>query len=125
MLEIRQKGDYSKLVKYLNNSKKKISTSILDRYGREGVAALSSMTPIDTGLTAASWYYKIETRGTTTNLNFYNSNVPDGVPIAVILQYGHATNGGGWVEGLDYVNPAVRGVFEKLAKDAWEEVKNR
>jgi hypothetical protein len=95
---------------------------VLDRYGREGVVALSSVTPVDTGLTASSWYYKIEQTDTSVSLIFCNSNVQNGVPIAIILQYGHGTRNGGWVEGRDYINPTVQPIFDKLASDAWREV---
>ena len=94
----------------------------LDKYGREGVAALSSATPVDTGKTANSWYYKIERQNGSVSINFLNSNINEGVPIAIILQYGHATSTGGWVEGRDYINPAIRPLFDSIAEKAWKEV---
>ena len=94
----------------------------LDKYGREGVAALSSATPVDTGLTANSWHYKIEQRSGSVSIVFYNSNIQNGVPIAIILQYGHGTRNGGWVQGRDYINPAIQPVFDKITEDAWREV---
>lgn len=94
----------------------------LDAYGRRGVAALAAATPSDTGLTATSWYYKIETVKGKTSLVFANSNIQNGVPIAIILQYGHGTRNGGWVEGRDYINPAIQPIFDELAKAAWKEV---
>ena len=97
----------------------------MDKYGREGVAALSSATPMDTGKTAQSWYYEIENKNGSATLTFYNSNIQDGTPIAIILQYGHATGTGGWVEGRDYINPAIQPIFDKLAADAWKEVTKR
>lgn len=122
MLTIRQKGDFSKLTKYLVNAKK-ISRKIdLDKYGREGVSALESATPVDTGLTARSWYYEIEKTNGRYSIAFYNSNIQNGIPIAIILQYGHATGTGGWVEGRDYINPAIQPIFDKIAEKAWEEV---
>lgn len=120
MVKFRQKGDFSKTFSFL---KKKIDYDvILDRYGREGVRALSSNTPVDSGLTASSWYYKIIKDKTGFRITFNNSNIQNGVPIAIILQYGHGTGTGGWVEGIDYINPSLRPVFEKLANSAWEEV---
>ena len=83
---------------------------------------MSAATPVDTGLTAASWYYEIVHTKTGVSLNFGNSNVQSGVPIAIILQYGHGTRNGGWVQGRDYINPAIQPVFDELTKRAWEEV---
>ena len=120
MIRFRQKGDFTKTFSFLK--KERDFTSILDRYGREGVRALSSDTPIDSGLTASSWYYKIIKDKTGFRITFNNSNIQNGVPIAIILQYGHGTGTGGWVEGIDYINPSLRPVFEKLANSAWEEV---
>lgn len=94
----------------------------LDKYGRMGVEALSAATPVDTGLTARSWYYEIERKNGRVSINFCNSNIQNGIPIAVILQYGHATGNGGWVEGRDYINPALRPIFDEIAESAWEEV---
>lgn len=122
MIKIRQKGDFSKVTKYLIKAKKGIRLRDLDKYGKQGVVALSSATPVDTGLTASSWYYKIERDNSTISITFLNSNVQNGVPIAVILQYGHGTGTGGWVQGRDYINPALRPIFDKIADDAWKEV---
>ena len=122
MITFRQKGDFSKLTRYLERAKEVIKLGDLDKYGQEGIDALSSATPVDSGLTASSWYYKIENKNGSATISFYNSNVNNGVPIAIILQYGHGTNNGGWVEGRDYINPAILPIFEKIANDAWEEV---
>lgn len=122
MITFRQKGDFKKLSGFLEKAKEKIRMGDLDRYGKEGVRALEAATPKDTGLTASSWYYEIESTDGLASITFKNSNIQNGVPIAIILQYGHATGTGGWVEGRDYINPAVRPVFDKIAKDAWEEV---
>lgn len=123
MISIRQKGDFSKVTNYLGRVKEAIKLRKLDRYGREGVLALSSATPKDTGKTASSWYYKIEEKdGVAVSISFHNSNVNKGVPIAIILQYGHATRNGGWVQGRDYINPAIRPIFDKIAEDVWKEV---
>ena len=122
MLTIRQKGDFSKLTRYLVDVKQINKKIDLDKYGREGVAALESVTPVDTGLTARSWYYEIERSNNEASITFYNSNIQNGIPIAIILQYGHATGTGGWVEGRDYINPAIQPIFDKIAKKAWEEV---
>lgn len=118
-----QKGDFKNITSFLEQAKKGFNKSILDKYGREGVAALSSATPVDTGLTAMSWYYKIEETKDGVTLNFYNSNIQNGyVNIAIILQYGHATKNGGWVEGRDYINPSIQPIFDKIVNEAWKEV---
>ena len=122
MRSFRQKGDFSKLTKYLEKASKAAKISDLDRFGREGVAALASATPVDSGITAASWYYEIERGSGTTRIVFGNANINDGVNIAVILQYGHGTGTGGWVQGRDYINPAIQPIFDKIADDAWREV---
>lgn len=124
MIKVRQKGDFSKVEKYFERVKKGARVSVLDKYGKAGVAALSSATPVDSGLTAQSWYYEIERQNGIVKINFCNSNINKGVPIAIILQYGHATGTGGWVEGRDYINPALQPIFDKIAEDAWREVTN-
>lgn len=122
MITFRQKGDFSKLTRFLERAKEAVKLGDLDKYGREGVAALSSATPIDSGKTAESWYYEIKNQNGSVSINFLNSNINKGVPIAVILQYGHGTRNGGWVQGRDYINPAIRPVFDKIAESAWREV---
>ena len=122
MIRFRQKGDFSKLTKYLEKVKEGFDVGILDKYGQAGVRALASATPVDTGLTANSWYYKIEKSKGSVSIAFYNSNIQNGVPIAVILQYGHGTKNGGWVQGRDYINPAIRPIFDAIVEDAWKEV---
>lgn len=124
MVSFRQKGDFSELTKFFERLKEVIHSGDLDKYGREGVAALSAATPVDSGLTAASWYYEITNRKGSVTLSFHNSNVNDGVPIAIILQYGHGTRNGGYVQGRDYINPAIQPIFEKIAKQAWNDIKN-
>ena len=122
MIRFRQKGDFSKLTRFLERAKEAVKIGDLDKYGREGVAALSSMTPIDSGETAKSWYYKIENQNGRARILFCNSNINDGVPIAIILQYGHGTRNGGWVEGRDYINPAIQPIFDRIVDEAWKEV---
>lgn len=122
MIKFRQKGDFSNLTNFLEKAKESVHIGDLDKFGREGVAALASATPIDSGETANSWYYKIENKGGSATISFFNSNIQNGVPIAVILQYGHGTRNGGWVQGRDYINPAIQPVFDKIAEHAWKEV---
>ena len=121
MISFRHKGDFKRTTRYLSKVKD-LSKIALDRYGREGVAALASATPVESGVTASSWYYKILRENGRTSIAFYNSNISKGVPIAIILQYGHGTRNGGWVQGRDYINPAVQPIFDRIVNDAWREV---
>ena len=122
MISFEQKGDFSKLTSFLNNLKGVFGLSDLDKYGKRGVDALASATPYDTGNTAGSWYYKINREGTSVSIEFCNSNVNHGVPIAIILQYGHGTGTGGWIEGRDYINPTIQPIFDEILNDVWKEV---
>ena len=122
MISFRHKGDFSKTLGFLERAKEAVKIGDLDKYGREGVAALSSATPVDTGLTASSWYYEIERKRDSVSINFNNSNIQNGVPIAVILQYGHGTGTGGWVQGRDYINPSIQPIFDSIVERAWKEV---
>ena len=122
MITFRHKGDFSKFTNFLEKAKEAVHLGDLDKYGREGVKALASATPVDTGKTANSWYYKIDRSGNRIALRFNNSNIQNGVPIAIILQYGHGTGTGGWVEGRDYINPSIQPIFDRLVDDAWREV---
>lgn len=123
MITFRQKGDFSTLSKYFDRVKGVFNVGILNKYGEEGVEALRSATPKDTGLTADSWTYKVSHSKDSISISFDNTNFQNGVPIAIILQYGHATRFGGYVQGIDYINPALRPIFERIAEEAWEEVK--
>lgn len=122
MISITQHGDFSKLDTYLNNLKSVFKMTDWDAYGKQGVEALSVATPVDSGETASSWYYKIERTDTSITLKFLNSNVNDGVPIAIILQYGHGTGTGGWIAGYDYINPAIQPIFDEMLSKMQEGV---
>lgn len=122
MIRFRQKGNFSKLSNFLERAKNVVRIGDLDKYGREGVAALASATPVESGLTASSWTYEIVRGKGSVSIRFNNSNIQNGVPIAIILQYGHGTGTGGWVEGRDYINPSVQPLFDKIANNAWKEV---
>lgn len=122
MISFRQKGDFSKLTRFLERAKEAVHVGDLDKFGKEGIAALASATPVDTGQTANSWYYKIENKKRSVTISFYNSNIQNGVPIAIIVQYGHGTRNGGWVQGRDYINPAIQPIFDKIANNVWREV---
>ena len=125
MISFNKRGSFDKTLRYLGNLKRGINTRNLEKYGREGVAALAAATPVDTGKTANSWYYEItEDQGSVT-IAFHNSNLQNGIPIAILLQYGHGTNHGGWVQGRDYINPAIQPIFDNIANKAWREVTKR
>ena len=122
MITFKQTGDFSKVTRYLEKTKKGVSVGVLEKYAHDGVSALSAATPVESGTTANSWYYEIEYSKSGAVIRFCNSNVNKNVHIAIILQYGHGTGTGGWVEGRDYINPAIQPVFDKLADEAWREV---
>ena len=122
MITIRSKGDFSKATRYFKRVKEAAKVDVLDKYGKAGVAALSSATPVDSGVTANSWYYEIKRQNGSARIDFLNSNIENGFPVAIMLQYGHGTGTGGWVEGRDYINPAIQPIFDKIVEDAWKEV---
>lgn len=122
MISVKHKGDFSKVTRYLKKVNSAAKVADLNQFGKEGVAALASATPVDSGKTASSWRYEIKRSKGSASISFYNSNVQKGVPIAIILQYGHGTRNGGWVQGRDYINPAIQPIFDKITEKAWKEV---
>lgn len=118
-----QKGSFKRTSDFLKRASSLNLNAILNQYGQEGVEALRAATPMDTGTTANSWSYSIHKGAGSITITWSNSNIVDGVPIAVILQYGHGTRNGGYVHGTDYINPAMKPIFDKIAQRAWEEVK--
>lgn len=121
MIKLTQKGSFRNAERFFDNSKnlsRRLRTA-LERLGAKGVEALREATPKDTGLTASSWSYTIEDGG----ISFRNSNVNNGVPIAILIQYGHSTKDGGYVPGIDYINPALRPIFEELAEECGKELR--
>lgn len=123
MITFKQTGDFSKLTNFIERSRSIVGKDILSKYGQRGVEALAAATPVDSGETAVSWYYEVERTKTTAKITFYNSNIQNGVLIAIILQYGHGTRNGGWVQGRDYINPAIQPIFDEIVNEAWREVK--
>lgn len=121
MITIEQKGGFSNTEKWLRSSGKNCR-AILEQYARQGVSALSANTPVRTGKTASSWSYTIEQSSNSMSIVWTNSNINNGVNVAIILQYGHGTKNGGYVQGIDYINPALHSVFDKLADSVWKEV---
>ncbi len=124
MINIKHKGDFTKTKNFLNKIKDAANPDYLSKYGEAGVNALMQNTPVKSGLTASSWYYEVTKTKTTTTISFLNSNIQNGVPIAIILQYGHGTRNGGYVQGKDYINPAIQPIFDQIANKAWNEVTN-
>ena len=122
MIVIKHKGNFNNTEKMLKNMSRFDILKILNKYGQEGVTALSNSTPGDTGLTASSWNYEVEYSRNSYTITWSNSHVNNGVPIAIILQYGHGTRNGGYVQGRDYINPAIQPIFDKIAEEAWREV---
>ena len=122
MITFRHKGDFKHIEKFFTGVRNKSYLKALERYGEIGVRVLASATPVDSGITAASWDYEITHYKTYSKITWNNSHIEKGVPIAIILQYGHATGTGGYVQGRDYINPAIRPVFDKMADDVWKEV---
>lgn len=122
MVSFKHKGNFNKLEKFLNKMTGAPYLNVLSKYGEKGVAALSAATPVDTGKTAQSWYYEIEHDSDRTTIVWKNSNTNQNVNIAIILQYGHGTGTGGYVAGRDYINPAMRPIFDSIAMEAWREV---
>lgn len=115
-------GGFTKTERFLNRMKRHEYLNVLDEFGRDGVQALRNATPVDSGATAEAWDYEIKRTRNYTEIVWTNSNINDGVPIAVILQYGHGTGTGGYVQGRDYINPAIRPVFDKIVEKAWKVV---
>lgn len=124
MIKIRSKGNFKNTERFLKTDRRSKIVRVLKKYGELGVAALYEATPKQTGLTAASWNYEIWEDGETYSVFWTNSNIQNGIRIAVILDLGHATSSGGYVEGRDYIKPAIRPVFDEIAGEAWKEVKN-
>lgn len=122
MIIIRHKGNFNKTEEFLRRSTTRDFRPILEKYAKKGVMALSSATPVDSGLTASSWDYVIETKGPQFSITWTNSNIVNGVPIAIILQYGHAARDGSYVQGYDYINPALRPLFDAMVDEIWKEV---
>ena len=125
MIKVVAKGNFDKTEKFLNKITNFNLTRKMESYGREGVSILKNATPKDTGKTAASWRYEIEYSKDSITISWINDNMTKmNIPVAVLIQYGHGTKNGGYVQGIDYINPAMKSFFEKIANDAWKEVTN-
>lgn len=124
MIVFTHRGNFKNTERFLHGAPKIKYKKLLERYAQEGVNALASATPVDSSLTSNSWDYEITMSNRNYSIAWTNSNVVDGIPIAIILQYGHGTGTGGYVQGRDYINPAIKPIFDKIAKSVWQEVTN-
>ena len=124
IISFRKSGNFKNTEKFMMGVSKQLYLRRLEKYAIAGLEALQAATPVDTGKTKNSWGYEIIFSDTSVNITWTNSNVVDGVPIAIIIQYGHATGTGGYVQGRDYINPAIQPLFDKMSEDIWKEVKS-
>jgi hypothetical protein len=124
MIVFKHRGDFTNTKRFLSRAQRVNYLHILEEYAHKGILALAKATPVDTGLTSNSWDHEIRVSGSGFSISWTNSNVVSGVPIAIILQYGHGTRNGGYVQGRNYIKPAIRPILDKLANDLWREVSN-
>lgn len=122
MISFESTGDFNRTEDFLKRMSEPDILSTLNQYGRQGVAALASATPVDSGLTAHSWNYVVEHKKGSYSITWTNSHVEDGVPVAILIQYGHGTGTGGYVKGRDFINPAIQPIFDKISSDVWKAV---
>ena len=122
MIIFESQGDFKKTDNFLRKMLRLDLSRSLDKYGRAGVAALASATPSESGLAANSWGYEIQSSGRNVTITWTNSNIENGFPVAVMLQYGYGTGTGGYVQGRDYINPAIKPIFDEIAAEVWKEV---
>jgi hypothetical protein len=120
MITFKHSGSFLNTERFFKKARQAAYFLVLHKYGQQGVRALASATPVDSGLTAASWTYDIGRKSITWS----NSNVQNGVAIAVILQYGHGTRSGAFIQGRDYINPVIQPIFDQIADGVWKEVTN-
>lgn len=121
-IRFQQKGNFSKTYKFLNNAQKHTYIKAMEKYGKRGVEELKKVTPKRTGLTADSWDYKIEEKNGYIRISWVNTNIQNGINIAILIRYGHGTRNGGYVTGVDYISPSLGPIFQEMADAAWEEV---
>lgn len=125
MITFETKGDFSKLDSFFEKMLEVVNVGCLDKYGREGVEALSAATPVLTGRAASSWYYTIEHNKGCSTITWCNSDIEGGYNVALLIQYGHGNKRGGYIQGRDYINPTMRPIFDKIASEALKEVTGR
>lgn len=123
IISFSKHGDFKNTEGFFKSIKEKVYLNKLECFAKKGLEALQNATPVDTGLTRDSWGYEILDGENFSSITWTNSNVVDGVPIAIILQYGHATGTGGYVQGRDYINPTIQPIFDEMVETIWKEVK--
>lgn len=123
MISVSSTGSFKNIDSFLSRMARKEMFENLERFGRMGVDALANATPVDSGLTASSWRYEIIRKRGSYSIVWNNTNVVNGIPVAILIQYGHGTGTGGWVEGRDFINPVIRPLFDQIANEVWEKVR--
>lgn len=124
MISVETPGSFKKTEEFLSKMVKADFFALLDRYGRIGADALASATPVDSGLLANSWTYEVIKKKGKYAIVWHNTNVENGIPIAILIQYGHGTGTGGWIDGRDYINPAIQPIFDQITDEVWRQVTN-
>lgn len=124
MIKIESKGSFRKTERFLSRMAKPDRLILFDKFAKEGLAALYAATPVDTGLTSVSWTYEVTKNRKGPLIIWRNTNTETGVPVAILLQYGHAARDGTWVDGKDYINPAIQPLFDRISEEVWKQVKN-
>lgn len=122
MISFSSRGSFKKTESFLRNAQRVDILSILNEAGREGVTALALATPVDSGLTARSWRYEASAKNGKYTVTWLNSDVESGFPVAIMLQYGYGTGTGGYVQGRDYINPALKPIFDRISNKVWKAV---
>jgi hypothetical protein len=122
LIKLTNRGSFQNIEAFGLRMKQRTYLTQLAKYGPIGVEALRGATPVDSALASQSWYYEIVDKPGYFAIHWYNSDIENGFPVAVMIQYGHATRNGGYVEGRDYINPALRPIFDQIAIDMWREV---
>lgn len=123
MITVESKGSFKNIDRFLEKMSKRDILTALRAYGQDGVYALSKATPVDTGLAASSWSYQVSKKRGRYTLSWHNTNIENGIPVVILIQYGHGTRSGSWVEGVDFINPVIQPLFDRIASEIWEEVK--
>lgn len=125
MISVRQTGNFDNLERFLKRDRDAEIKKVMERYGETGIASLAAATPVKSGETASSWYYKISGSDGAYTISWHNSHMAGNVPLAILIQYGHATGNGGYVQGRDFINPAIRPILDEIARDSWREITKR
>ena len=123
-IQLSSRGSFRKTEDFLKVMKRKDIYKSLESYGQRGVAALASATPVYEGIAASSWTYEVTRKGKYYSIAWHNMNIESGIPVVILIQYGHATRNGGYVQGRDFINPVIRPLFDQISDEVWKAVKN-